>query len=183
MPIIGYSGIIQSRICQQCRYDLEMEKRKAKKSVPAALNVKITNRTLKSKTTLVRKSRTVEETLIAKLDRVFSLYIRHRDSKDGYFKCISCGRIEAYKQADCGHFVNRSYMSTRYDEINCNAQCRHCNRYKDGNTEEYRRGLLKKYGENAVDILEIKKSMTVKMAPFELEWMIGEYKAKLNHTK
>ena len=183
MPIIGFRGIIQSRLCQHCRYDLEKLRRRTKKSISTNLSIKKENKALKSKTTLIRKSRTTEETLIAKLDRVFSLFIRHRDSNNGYFKCISCGRIKTYAQADCGHFVNRTYMSTRYDEINCNAQCQYCNRYKDGNTEGYRRGLLKKYSKKAVEILDLKKSMTLKLAPFQLELMIGQYNAKLNHTK
>lgn len=68
--------------------------------------------------------------LKAKLDRVFSEYIRLRDTaghtKDGYFRCISCGQIKPYSQADCGHYIGRQHMATRYNEINCNAQCRNC---------------------------------------------------------
>ena len=183
IPIIGFSGIIQSKLCQSCRYSLEKLRCRAKINVLAIVNVKTANKAQKSRTTVVHKSRTTEQTLLAKLDKVFSLFIRQRDSTDGYFKCISCGKIKVHSQADCGHFVNRSYLSTRYDEVNCNAQCRNCNRYKDGNREGYRRGLLKKYGEKAVDILDIKKSMTLKLAPFELELMIEQYKAKLNEMK
>lgn len=61
-----------------------------------------------------------------KLDRVFSEYIRKRDTKDGYFICISCGRRLPYGQADCGHYINRRHLATRWDEENCNAQCRKC---------------------------------------------------------
>lgn len=75
-----------------------------------------------------RKSRNA--TLKAKLDRVFSEYIRLRDTeghtKDGFFKCVSCGQIKPYSQADCGHYIGRQHMATRYNEINCNAQCRYC---------------------------------------------------------
>ena len=75
-----------------------------------------------------KKSRNA--TLKAKLDRVFSEYIRLRDTegrtKDGFFKCISCGQIKPYSQADCGHYIGRQHMATRYNEINCNAQCRYC---------------------------------------------------------
>ena len=63
--------------------------------------------------------------LKAKLDKEFSLYIRLRDSMpNGYFRCISCGEIKPFEQADCGHYINRQHMNTRYDEMNCNAQCR-----------------------------------------------------------
>lgn len=102
--------------------------------------------------------------LKTKLDRVFSLYIRKRDSKpfDGeYFQCISCRRIKPYDQADCGHYINRSIMATRYDEINCNAQCRKCNRFTEGNIQDYRKGLIRKYGIGRVEMLELKKQNTV----------------------
>jgi hypothetical protein len=54
-----------------------------------------------------RKSGT--RTLINKLDKIFSLYIRLRDSKPfGYkaFKCISCGQIKPFAKADCGHYYS-----------------------------------------------------------------------------
>lgn len=65
--------------------------------------------------------------LIAKLDRIFSKYIRLRDvMPNGYFMCISCGQIKHYEQADCGHFFSRKHMATRFDEDNCSAECKYC---------------------------------------------------------
>ena len=88
--------------------------------------------------------------LKAKLDRVFSMYIRLRDSREFDFKafrCISCGRILPFEKADNGHYINRQHMSTRFDEMNCNAQCSHCNRFQEGNMQGYRNGLIRKYGQ------------------------------------
>ena len=68
-------------------------------------------------------------TLVNKLDKVFSLYIRKRDAMPyggRYFKCISCGRVLPFEQADCGHFWSRRHMATRFDEDNCNSECSHC---------------------------------------------------------
>lgn len=51
------------------------------------------------------------KTWIEKLDRVFSLYIRLRDSKEFHFKgcrCISCGKVKPYDMFDAGHFVSRN---------------------------------------------------------------------------
>lgn len=67
--------------------------------------------------------------LVKKLDRVFSLYIRLRDSKPfnhQYFRCISCGQIKPFDQMDCGHFIGRTHMATRFDEDNCHGECRMC---------------------------------------------------------
>ena len=68
-------------------------------------------------------------TLIRKLDEVFSMYIRLRDSQAfGHraFRCISCGQVKPFDQMDCGHFVGRTHMATRFDEDNCHGECRNC---------------------------------------------------------
>ena len=116
---------------------------------------------------------------LTKLDKVFSLYIRQRDSENGFFKCISCGQIKPYDQCDCGHYINRQHISTRFDEKNCNAQCRKCNRFEEGNAQGYRRGLIEKYGEKAVELLEIKKFNTSHLNLPEIEILTKYYKEKI----
>lgn len=83
------------------------------------------------KTTKKKSSRGGNErkTWIKKLDSVFSLYIRMRDSRMyGYkaFKCISCGDVKPFDMMDCGHFVSRNCMPLRWNEMNCNGECSHC---------------------------------------------------------
>lgn len=116
--------------------------------------------------------------LKTKLDKEFSLFIRLRDAMpNGYFKCISCGQIKPFEQADNGHYINRQHMNTRFDEMNCNAQCRHCNRFMEGNIQNYRKGLIAKYGEQRVILLEAKQAISRKFADFEYEQLIKYYKA------
>ena len=117
--------------------------------------------------------------LKAKLDKVFSEYIRKRDTRNGVFKCISCGRILPYEQADCGHYINRKHMSTRFDEMNCNAQCRSCNRFDEGNIQWYSQGLVALYGEQQVTLLEAKKHNLRKYSDFEYEVLIKHYKEEI----
>lgn len=117
--------------------------------------------------------------LKAKLDKVFSEYIRKRDTRNGVFKCISCGRILPYEQADCGHYINRKHMATRFDEMNCNAQCISCNRFDEGNIQGYRRGLVSLYGEQQVNLLEAKKHNFRKYSDFEYEVLIKHYKEEI----
>ena len=117
--------------------------------------------------------------LKAKLDKVFSEYIRKRDTRNGVFKCISCGRILPYEQADCGHYINRKHMSTRFDEMNCNAQCISCNRFDEGNIQGYRQGLVALYGEQQVTLLEAKKHNLRKYSDFEYEVLIKHYKEEI----
>ncbi len=116
--------------------------------------------------------------LKVKLDKEFSLFIRLRDAmENGFFKCISCGQIKPFAQADCGHYINRQHMSTRFDEMNCNSQCRKCNRFMEGNIQNYRKGLIAKYGEQRVAILESKQRITQKYSDFEYEQLIKYYKS------
>lgn len=118
--------------------------------------------------------------LKVKLDRVFSQYIRLRDMLPGnVFQCISCGRIKPISQADCGHYINRQHMATRFSEVNCNAQCRSCNRFDEGNMSGYRAGLVCKYGETKVVLLESMKNDVRKYSEFEYEALIKFYQGEI----
>lgn len=118
---------------------------------------------------------------LAKLDEIFSKYIHLRDAdENGYCKCISSGKIQHWKDMDCGHFINRKHMSLRYNEINCNAQSRLDNRFDEGNIEGYRRGLVKKYGEEMIDKLYAAKNQTKKFTQSEIKIMIKHYKQQVD---
>lgn len=116
-----------------------------------------------------------------KLDTVFSQYIRLRDmiGKSCTFQCISCGKIKPINQADCGHYINRQHMATRFNEMNCNAQCRSCNRFDEGNMQGYRRNLVFRHGEQKVQLLESMKYETRKYTEFEYKLLIDHYKKEI----
>jgi len=125
-------------------------------------------------------------TLMRKADDAFSLFIRTRDAQplEGRaFRCISCGRVLSIDQADCGHYVNRAHMSLRFSEQNCHAQCRHCNRFREGNIQDYRRGLIEKIGEQKLLLLEAQKNVTNKISNFELELLAKHYRAETKKFK
>ena len=122
--------------------------------------------------------------LKAKLDKEFSLFIRLRDAMpNGYFRCISCGQIKPFEQADCGHYFSRTHLATRFDENNCHAECRHCNRFKADHLEGYRVNLIAKIGQQKFDLLKwkIKDSkdnpQNYKKSDFDYEQLIKYYKA------
>lgn len=130
------------------------------------------------------KSSSERSKTIEKLDTVFSQFIRLRDvRKDGTFTCISCGRNLPYDQADCGHYINRKHMSLRFSEMNCNAQCRSCNRFDEGNIQGYRRGLIAKYGEKVVLLIEASKNTVNKLSLFDMKKMIIEYREEVKRLK
>lgn len=120
---------------------------------------------------------TEKQKLIRKLDEIFSKYIRLRDMMSGrVFRCVSCGRVLPIEQADCGHYINRKHMATRFSEVNCNAQCRSCNRFDEGNMSGYRAGLVAKRGETMVTLLEAQRNEARK-------WEVWEMKAAIEHYK
>lgn len=122
--------------------------------------------------------------LKAKLDKIFSEFIRLRDAdSNGMVGCISCMKIDHWENVDCGHFVNRGHMSTRYNEKNCNAQCRKCNRFDEGNSIGYTRGLIRKYGTQVIDELEILKHQESHLSDFDYEVLIKHYQKEVKRLR
>lgn len=115
---------------------------------------------------------------------VFSLYIRLKYSNSmGICKCFTCGKGGYYDEMDCGHYLDRRFKSTMFDEINNHPQCHHCNRVLDGdeaNLATYRANLIKKYGEEEVLKLEDNK---MEMFNESMSEIYREYKKKLDDLK
>ena len=69
------------------------------------------------------------KTWIKKLDKIFSEYIRKRDSDaNGFGKCCTCNKKLHYKDAHAGHFMSRRHYATRWDPENVAMQCSYCNK-------------------------------------------------------
>lgn len=121
---------------------------------------------------------------VKRLDVVFSRYIRLRDAfPNNTFRCISCGKIKPLEQADCGHFHSRRNMNTRYNEENCHAQCRHCNRMLYGNMVAYSDNLKNKIGQLRYDILALQAQQTKQWTDWELKELIKHYNAKIKELE
>lgn len=111
------------------------------------------------------------------LDGIFSKYIRARDGH----KCYTCNRQMEANQSQCGHFVPRQYLATRYDEINCHAQCYACNMLYNGQPSAYAARLENDYGAGTVVGLESLRHTVVKN--FDYAGMIQLYSLKLTEEK
>lgn len=94
-----------------------------------------------------RKSKKNTKTVTRELlDLKFSLYIRFLHSVMGptnqrFVKCYTCDRLMGIKDAQCGHYVKREHMYTRWLSDNCRPQCKECNEIKGGNYEIFKRRL------------------------------------------
>ena len=118
------------------------------------------------------------KTLKTKLDNIFSLYIRLREATDeGLVQCFTCGNVNNYKVGmQNGHFMSRQFMSTRYDEQNCQVQCVGCNMFKFGEQFKFSLALDYKYGKGTAEELLHKSRQINKMSSKDFEEKISYYK-------
>lgn len=88
---------------------------------------------------------------ISEADRLFSLYIRHRDG----FKCARCHRIK--ESAQNSHFFGRGMYSTRFDETNCTTLCWSCHdRWGGQDRREYENYMIKWLGKKGFAALNVR---------------------------
>lgn len=117
-----------------------------------------------------------------KLWKIFSEYIRRREAdENGFVACISCGKIDHWKNQDAGHYIPKSLgLSVYFEEKSVHSQCRGCNLFRHGNLSAYAISLRKKYGDGILEELDRIKNTPVKFSKLDYEEMIEKYKGKLN---
>jgi len=87
----------------------------------------------------------------AEAKKNFQRWIRERDAG---LPCISCGNPKP-KEAHASHYFSAGqYSGLIFNEDNCHLSCDWCNVFLHGNLLEYRKGLIKRYGEAFVSALE-----------------------------
>lgn len=130
--------------------------------------------------------------LVDHADDAFKRYVRLRDSvyQDGVFvgECITCNRkMEVCRwdgkqwrwngAAQGGHYVSCGKFATRWDELNVNLQCAHCNAWLDKveMIERYTKALKLKYGDDVPDDLKIQSKSDLRPTRQELRDLAKEY--------
>lgn len=118
----------------------------------------------------------------------FSIYIRTRDCLKttgcaSFGLCITCGKRYHFKLLQAGHFIPGRHLSNLFSEKGTHAQCYNCNINLKGNTLEYRRQIIKLYGEGVDLELEAQDRIIRKIKPHEYEAMIQDYKNRIAQLK
>jgi len=120
------------------------------------------------------------KTLIRKLDKLFSEYIRKRDTDaNGYGLCCTCSKKIHYKEGHCGHFMSRRHYKTRWDPENVNLQCAGCNTFRGGEQYKFALFLNNKYKTDKASELLVKSRETAKFSLSDLEEKIDFFKSLL----
>ena len=118
-----------------------------------------------------------------KLDTVFSQFIRLRGSNDeGWGNCWTCGSLRRWQDVDCGHFITRKKLSTRWMETNCQFQCKQCN-MNGGQQYVFSKKLDEFHGEGTAEAIPIASNRTRKFSVHELEEMYQYYKKRVDEIK
>ena len=99
-------------------------------------------------------------------------------------QCFTCGIVRHYKEGmQNGHFQSRSYLATRFDEVNCQPQCVGCNMFKQGEQYKFALALDNKYGQGTAEEIQLKTKQIVKITRIEYEEKISYYKDAVDKLK
>jgi len=137
-----------------------------------------------------KATREVKERLKTKRDYMkeaqsaFNAYVRERDKN---CLCICCDRPlgsgDVGGQYDCGHYRSvGSAPHLRFDERNAHAQRKQCNRWGAGRAVDYRLGLIRRLGLEAVEAVESDQEIR-KWTSEELIEIRNRYRLKLKQLK
>jgi len=117
--------------------------------------------------------------LIKEADSIFSQYIRKKSADwRGDAGCYTCCKRFHWKQLQCGHFLKRGNMSTRFDEDNCRVQCASCNVWNEGNYKKYTEKLKRELGDERFNALIERGKKYKQYSNENLSLLIKELKQK-----
>ncbi len=118
------------------------------------------------KTPLKRKKGPKSKAKLKKeLDAVFSKYVR----KIYPPFCYTCGKSSDALQ--CGHYISRQYLSTRWSLDNCRPQCWGCNGYGKGQPLIFEEKLKAEYGNDFVEEMKLSRH---KIVILDTVWYMNE---------
>jgi len=98
---------------------------------------------------------------------------------DGLAECVTCGRVQHWKEMDGGHFISRTYKYHKLREENVHPQCKRCNRFLTQVHDDYHRYMVDMYGADYVEWLSQTKWQIVKFDRHELLEYISDLKAQI----
>ena len=121
----------------------------------------------------------------------FSKYIRLRDAlgttgDKAFAVCCTCGKISPAFGKGCmqaGHFIPGRKNAILFEEKGVHAQCYNCNVNLKGNWPQYIEFMQRTYGVAETDRLLMRRHLTLKYTPADLEEIRDTYKLKLKELE
>jgi len=122
-------------------------------------------------------AKTRHQKLKETLDTEFSTLIRLK-----YMDyCYTCGK--ASKRLQCGHYISRQYLATRWDETNCRPQCWGCNGYGKGRPIVFEKVLKEIYGSKTIEANKKKIWKPIKLDEAWYEAEIEKVRAEIRQLQ
>lgn len=159
-------AIKSKKICAVCNKKALLEKGKVRKAAQKT------------------KKQESSSFLTAKLDKIFSIYVRLSNADDsGNVKCFTCDNVHHYKAIQNGHFQSRRYMSTRFHVNNCRPQCYACNVGLHGQQYIFGANLDKQVGSNTAETMILLSKQQKKFSIQEYQELIQYYTEEVANIK
>jgi hypothetical protein len=80
-------------------------------------------------------------------------------------RCVICGNENNLGN---GHYVRRGVEVLRWNLVNCNCQCIHCNIEHESNEARYTAWMIENYGKDILDFLHQKRVEHTKFTRLDL---------------
>ena len=143
---------------------------------PGSLTVRLTRRWVKKYSTKQLHKKKAWD-LWSKIVRISGIIPK----TDGLVRCYTCGRAYRWTEMDAGHY---RHNKLDFCEWNIKPQCTHCNKYESGHRGRYLEHLIREYGVQVIDWLDIaQKTEPKKRTVLDYLDMIDDFKQRLKKLK
>lgn len=102
---------------------------------------------------------------------------------DGNCTCVTCGKVDHWKNMDGGHYISRTWTRYKLESIclggdfeNIWPQCKGCNRFDHRIHDDYAVFMREMYGSDFMDGVSVTKRETRKYTRAELDDIIKTLK-------
>jgi hypothetical protein len=130
-----------------------------------------------------KRSMSLEEediqVLIDECDAVFSKLVRVSEANTkGIGTCITCGAQKRWQDLQCGHYISRKHLATRFLRENCAIQCCGCNMLGHGRLDVFKTKLEERQ-KGLSDWLEDQSRGIWKPTRMELKELLVDFRNQL----
>ena len=111
--------------------------------------------------------------------KMFSLYVRKSNEKNGYIECYTCGKRKKLKEMSAGHAIGGRNNAVLFDIRIVKPQCVGCNKFGGGQYQIFAYKLIKELGMGVYEKILFNSHKAVKYTIFDFEDIYEKYKKLL----
>ncbi len=167
-------------LCDACLYDFYTTDERGK-ILFSKRKIEVAKTNWKEQKKVLQENTKTLSQYEAEAKKSFQKWVRLRDVGKN---CISCDKPT--KDPAGGHFYSAgTYSGLMFNPFNCHLQCNtNCNKHLSGNLLEYRKGLIKRYGNEFVDNLDNLsiEGRNYKYTKIELQEIKQKYDTKIKNN-